>query len=122
MIYDNASSTRDPLKQDLALDFCRKKNKGIIILIETNINHDQIHHQIHIRNNWLSSIFFCPGDSHKKGSLVLLLEVDTNLKGELVLLKLTPLHLMPEFCVYALSGYSTREKLARRRFFEGLQN
>ena len=26
------------------------------------------------------------------------------------------------FCIYVPSGYSTREQLARRRFFEGLQN
>ena len=29
---------------------------------------------------------------------------------------------MIEFSVCAPSGYSTREQLARRRFFEGLQN
>ena len=41
-------------------------------------------------------------------------------KGGLCPLRLLPL--MIEFSVCAPSGYSTREQLARRRFFEGLQN
>ena len=88
MIYDNVGGIRDPLKQDLGLEFCRKINKYIIVLTETHINHDQIHNQIHIRSNWLNSIFFSPGDSHTKGSLVLLhpgpdgiTEVGTDPKG-----------------------------------------
>ena len=71
MIYDYVGGIRDPLKQDLALEFCREKNKDISILNETHINHDQIHYQIHIRNNWLGPTFFSPGDSHTKGLLVL---------------------------------------------------
>ena len=35
MIYANVGSIRDPLKQDLALDFNRKQDKYIIILTET---------------------------------------------------------------------------------------
>ena len=62
----------------------QKNNKHISISTETHINHDQIHH---IKNNWLSPIFFSPGDSYTKGLLVLLhaglegtIEVDTNPK------------------------------------------
>ena len=40
--------------------------------------------------------------------------------GGLCPLRLLPL--MTVLYVYALSGYSTREQLARERFFEGLQN
>ena len=42
MIYANVDGIRDLLKQDLALEFCRKQNKYIIILTETHIKHDQI--------------------------------------------------------------------------------
>ena len=63
MICDNFGGIRDPLKQNVALQFCRNRNKDVSILTETHINLDQIHH---IRNNWLGAIFFSPGDSHKK--------------------------------------------------------
>ena len=57
MMYEQFCGKRDPLMQeDLALEFCRNQDKIIIILSKTHINHDQIHH---IRNNWLSPIFFC---------------------------------------------------------------
>ena len=79
----------------MALEFCRKKNKDISILNETHISHDQIHHQIHIRNNWLGPIFSSAGESHTKGLLILLhpalkciTEVDTDLKGGLCPLRL----------------------------------
>ena len=55
MIYVNFGGIRDPLKQNLALQFCRNRNKDASILTETRINFDQIHH---IRNKWLASIFF----------------------------------------------------------------
>ena len=104
MIYDNVDGIKDPLKQDMAPPFCRKRNKYITILNETHVNHDQIHHQIHIRNNSLSPILFSPGDSHTKGFLVLLhpgLEgitgVDTDPKGGVVSFKVTPLSLVTEF-------------------------
>ena len=58
MIYDHIGTIRDPLKQDLALEFCRNQNKVISILTETHINHDQIHH---IKNNWLGFNFFSLG-------------------------------------------------------------
>ena len=90
MIYDHIGGIRDPLKQDLAPELCRNQNKVISILIETHINHDQIHH---IRNNWLGSNFMSPGDSHTKGCLrcfIWDLKVDTDPKGRFV-----PLHLVP---------------------------
>ena len=89
-----------------------EKNPKNSILTETHINHDQIYHQIHIRNNWLGPIFFSPGDSHTKGSLVLLhpclegiTEIDTDPKGGFVSFKVTGLPLMTEFSVFmALQG------------------
>ena len=60
---------RDPLKQNVALQFWRNRNKDVYILTETHINWNQIHH---IRNDWLGVTFFCPGASHTKGLLVLL--------------------------------------------------
>ena len=66
MIYDHIGGIRDPLKQDLALAFCRNQSKVISILTETHFSHDQIHH---VRNNWLGSNFFSLGDSHTKGCL-----------------------------------------------------
>ena len=92
MIYANVP-IRDPLKQDLALDFYRKKNKYINILTETHIKHDQI---FHIRNNWLGPIFLSPGSSHTKGFIAQLhpglegvTEVDTDPKGRFVSFKVT---------------------------------
>ena len=100
------------------LSFAEKSPKDISILIETHINHDQIHHK---RNNLLGLIFLSPGDCHTKGLLVLLhlclggiTEVDTDPKKRFAPFKV--------LCVYAHSGYSTREQLARGRFFEGMQN
>ena len=102
------------MKQNLALQFCRKRNKDVSILTETHINLDQIYH---IRNNWLDAIFLSPADSHTKGLLVLLhlglegiTEVKTNPKWRFI------------YCFYALSGHSTRKQLAKGRSFEGLQN
>ena len=117
MIYDNVGGIRDPLKQDLAIEFSKKNsNKDISILTKTYINHDQIHHQIHIRNNWLGPIFFSPGDSHTIGSLVLLhpglegiTEVDTDPKPGSVSFKVTPFPLMTEFSVLMpLQGMAPR--------------
>ena len=89
MIYDNFGSIRDLLKQNVARQFCRNRNKDVSILIETHINIDQIHH---IRNNSLSNIFFSPGDSHAKRLLVVLYlgldsvtELDTDPKGKQLL-------------------------------------
>ena len=93
MIYANVGSIRDPLKQDLALDFYRKQKKYIIILTETHIKHDQI---LHIRNNWLDPIFLSPGSSHTKGfiaqlnpGLEVITEVNTDPKGIFVYFKVT---------------------------------
>ena len=93
MTYDNFGGIRDPLKQNLAFQFCRNQNKDVSILTETYINLDQIHH---IRNNWVGAIFFFPGDSHTKGLLFLLhlglegvTEVDTDPKGRCASFKVT---------------------------------
>ena len=50
---------RDPLKQNLVLQFCRNWNKDVSILTGTHISLDQIHHK---RNNWLGAIFFSPAE------------------------------------------------------------
>ena len=63
MIYDNVGVIRDPFKQDLALAFCRKKKKYISVLTKAHINHDQIHHQTHVRNIYLGPIFFSSRES-----------------------------------------------------------
>ena len=49
------------------------------------------------------------------------LKVDIDPKGRFVSFKFTPSN-DRVLCVYAPSGYSTREQLDRGRFFEGLQN
>ena len=54
MICANVGCIRDPLKQDIVLEFCRKQNRDNSILTETHINHDKIHQII---NNWLGPIF-----------------------------------------------------------------
>ena len=120
-MYDHIGDIRDPLKQALALEFCRNQNKVISILTETHINHNQIHH---IRNNWLGSNFFSLRDSHTKGCLscfIWELKVDTDPKGRFVSFTFTPSN-DRVLCVYAPSVYSTREQLDRELFFEGLQN
>ena len=63
MIYDNFGGNRDPLKQNLALQFCRIGNKDASILTETHINLDKFHH---IRNNWFDAIFLSSEDIHAK--------------------------------------------------------
>ena len=121
MMYDHIGSIRDPLKQDLALEVCRNQNKLTNIFTGTHINHDQIHH---IRNNWLGSNFFSLGDSHTKRCLFCFiweLKDDTDPKGRFVSFTFT-LSNERVLCVYAPSGYSTREQLDGGRCFEGLQN
>ena len=92
MTYANVGSIRDPLKQDLALDFYRKQNKYISILTESHIKHDQI---LHIRNNCLGPIFLSPGSSHTKFIAQLhpdlegVTEVDTDPKGRFESFKVT---------------------------------
>ena len=75
-------------------------------------------------------IFFSPGDTHTKASLVLLhpgferiTVVDADPKGGFVSFKVTPLALKIDFSVLMplQNIYSTREQLARGRFFKGLQ-
>ena len=38
MIYVNVGGFRDPVKQEVALEFCKSQNKDICILAETHIN------------------------------------------------------------------------------------
>ena len=102
MIYDNFGGNRDPLKQNLALQFCRNRNS---ILTETHIDFDKIHH---IRNNWFGTIFFSSGDSHIKRLLVLyhlcledVTEIDTDPERRFVSFRVTPFN-DRVLCVYAL--------------------
>ena len=125
IIYDNFGGIRDPLKQDMAHEFCKNEKKVITILTETHINYDQIYH---IRNNWLDPIFFSTGDSHTKGLLLLhhvglegITEADNDPKGSFVSIKDTPSN-GRVLCVYAPLRYSIREQQARGRFFDGLQS
>ena len=60
MIYANVGDIKDPLTQNLALEFYIKQIKDMNILTEIHINHDQIPN---IGNDWQGSILFCPGDS-----------------------------------------------------------
>ena len=130
MIYDNVGGIRNPFWSRSGTWVLQKKNnKDISILIETHVTHDQRHHQIHIRNNWLGSIFFCPGDFHTKdrlscfvGVLRISLKLTLTEKEGLCLLRL--LHSLYDriLCIYALSGYSTREQSARGSFLKEVQN
>ena len=124
MIYASVGDIRDPLKQDLALEFCRKQNKYISILTEIHVTHDQI---CQIRNNWLGPIFLSPGNSHTKGLLSQLhpglegvTEVDTDPKGRFVLFRVT-LYNNKVLWVSATSGHNTREQLVRGHSFDRLQ-
>ena len=76
----------------------------------------------------MGPIFFSPEDSHTKRLPVLLhlglesiTEVDTDPKERFVSFNVNPSNYRV-VCVYAPSGYSTREQLVRVRFLEGLQN
>ena len=113
------------MKQDLALEFCRNQNKDVSILTEAHINHDQKQHR---RNKWLGPFLFSPEDSHTKRLHALLhpslegvIEVDTDPKRRFVSFKVTPCNDIV-LSVYTLSGHNTKDQLARRNFFEGLQN
>ena len=75
----------------------------------------------------MGPIFFCPGYSHTKGLLVLLhlglegvTKVGTNSKGRFASFKVTPSN-DRVLCVYAPSGRSIMERLARGRLFERLK-
>ena len=89
MIYANVGGIRDSLKQDLALEFCRKQNKYIGILTETHVNHDQM---CQTRNNWLG-LSFSPLEigllSQLHPGLEGVTEVDTDPKGIFVSFKVT---------------------------------
>ena len=49
---DNIGEIRDPVNQDLALEFDRNQNKDVSILTETCINHGQIHHVLKSGGSW----------------------------------------------------------------------
>ena len=120
MIYANVGRMKDPLKQNLALEFSRNQNKRISILTESHINRDQRHH---IRNNWWAPSFSLL-ESHTEGLLVLPHPDHTDHtdpKGRFLSFKITPSD-DRVFCVYAPSGHSTRKQLTRGRFSEGLQD
>ena len=111
----NVDGTRNPLKQDLELEFWRNQYKGSSILTETHINHDQIYH---IRNNWLGPIFFSPGDSHTRGLLVLphpglesITKFDPDPKVRFISFKVTTSN-DRVLCVYGPSRHSAREQVA----------
>ena len=114
MIYVNVGDIKDPLKQDLPLEFCGKQHKDISILTESHVSHDQIHL---IKNNWLGPIFFSPEDSDTEGLLAPLnfglegvSEVDTD--PRFASFQITPSN--DRFLsAYTPSGHSTRKQLGR---------
>ena len=97
MIYENDAGIRDPFKQDLALDFCRKETRKA----ETHINHGEIYHK---RNNWLDPIFFCPGVTQKDCFSCFIWVLKVSLRLTLIqkpgLCHLRLLLLMTEFSVF----------------------
>ena len=54
MIYAIVGDSKNPLKQNLAFKLYIKQKKGISVLTEIHINHDQMHNT---RNNCLLDIF-----------------------------------------------------------------
>ena len=127
MIHDHVGAIRDPFRQDLAQEFCRNQKIVIIILTVTHINHDQTHHT---RNNWLGPISFFPGDSYTRVMLFLLhlglegiTEVDTDPKGRLVSLKVTPSNdRLLSLCPFRVQHPKNSWLEKGGRFFEGLKN
>ena len=129
MIYKSVGGIRDPLKQDLALEFSRTRKRRHQYF-NWNSNQPWSNTQLNTyKKYWLGPIFFSPRDNNTKGFLALLhprlegiTEVDTDPKWVL-----NPLCYFTPFndrvlCVYVPSGHSTREQLAMGRFFEELQN
>ena len=109
-----------PLKQVLALEFCRNQDKVISILTKSHVNHNKIHH---IRNNSFGIIFSLL-ESHTQGLLVLLHlghTYHTNPRRRFASFKVTPPN-DEVLCFYAPSRHSTRNQLTRGRLFEDLQN
>ena len=113
------------------LSFAEKENKDINILTETHINHDQIHHQTHIRNNWLDPIFFIlleivPQKDHLSAchpGLEDMTVINIDPKWDFVSFKATPLPLITKFSVLmTLQGIASANSWLKGRFFKGLQN
>ena len=48
MLYANLGGIRDSQKQEIAIEFCKSRNKDICILAETHIGNEQIRK---IKNN-----------------------------------------------------------------------
>ena len=119
MIYYHVRAIRDPLKQDLAPEFCRNQKKSSVTwlkLIQTMVKYT-----IQEKIDWVTSFslldivtqlecFFC---------FIWVLKVSLRLtliqKGSLCPLRLLPL--MIEFSVCAPSGYSTRDQLTSGALF-----
>ena len=104
MTYANVDCIKDPLKQDLAFEFCGNHNKYFSFLAGTHISHDQIKH---IRNNWLAPSFSLLEIVTQKDCLSCFIQVlkvtlrlTLILKGGLCPLRLFPL--MTEFSVFIL--------------------
>ena len=120
MIYDYFGGVRYPLKQGLALEFCKNKHKVTSILTQTHINHDQIHH---IKHNWLDPTFLSLGDCWF--CLIWVFEVSLRLtlilKGGLCFLRLLPM-MTDLSVVMPLQDVAPGKSWLGGRFFEGLQN
>ena len=118
------------------LSFAEKNNKDISVSTETHSNHDQIHHQIHIRANWLGPIFLSPGEFSltQKDRLSCFIRV---LKASLrltLIQKVIPLFIMTYFAVFMplqgiapgnswLGGVSLKDfKIIWKRKNEGNEN
>ena len=85
-----------------------------------------IKHAIQKINDWTSSFSFLEIATQEECIFCFIWVLKVSLRLTLIqkrgLCPLTVLPLMIEFSVCAPSGYSTREQLARERFFERLQN
>ena len=124
MLYANVGGIRDPVKQEIILEFCRNQNKDICISSETHINHEQIHQ---ITNNCQDPFFSLLEIPFQKvylsyliQALLMLLRLTQIQKGDLCPSNL--LLLVTEFFVFILLQDSSREQLARGHFFEEFQN
>ena len=115
IICDNVGGIRDTFKQDLALEVSRKEKQRHQYF---NWNPYQPWSNTRYKKNW------SPRESNLKRLLSLLhldlegaTEVDINPKGRFVSFKVTPSN-DKVLCIYGPSWYSSREQLARGRFFE----
>ena len=112
MIYDNFGGVRDPLKQNIALQFCRNRNKDVSISTETHINLDQKHPTISEIIDWGPSFSLLEIVTQKNclSCFIWVFKVSLRLpliqKGGLYPLRFLPL--MTEFSVFMpLQGIAT---------------